>query len=60
MIQNLQEKVHQGERKQSKSAKICSTIRWELECEKCSKTFCKIFRRQNVQNQTNKEYRTLQ
>ena len=29
------------------------SIRRELECEKCSKTFCKIFATQNMQNQTN-------
>ena len=34
-------------------AKMCARIRWELECEKCFKTFCKIFRRQNMQNETN-------
>ena len=53
MIENLQEKLHQGKRKQSKGAKICTSIRWELECEKFSKTFCKIFGRQNIQNQNN-------
>ena len=53
MIENLQEKLHQGEIKQSKGAKICASIRWEFQCEKCSKTFWKIFGRQNIQNQTN-------
>ena len=28
----------------------------ELHCEKCSKTFCKRFRSQNMQNQTNAKY----
>ena len=56
MIENLQEKLYQGKRKQSKSAKICASIRWELEYEKCSKTFCKIFAGQNMQNQTNKKH----
>ena len=56
MIENLQEKLHQGKRKQSKGAKICASIRWELECEKCSKTFCKIFGRQNIQNQNNTKH----
>ena len=53
VIENMQEKLHQGKHKQSKDAKICASIRWELEYEKCSKTFCKIFARQNMQNQTN-------
>ena len=57
MIENFQDKLHQGERKQSKCAKICASIRRELECEKCSKTsFCKIFERQNMQNQTNAKH----
>ena len=53
MIENLQEKLHHGNRKKSKGAKICVSIRWELGCEKCSKTFYKIFGRQNIQNQIN-------
>ena len=56
MIENLQEKLIQGKHKLSKGAKICASIRWELECEKCSKTFCKIFGRQNMQNQTNTKH----
>ena len=56
MIQNLPEKLRQEERKQSKDAKICASIRWEYECEKCSKTsakyladkICKIKQIQNV------------
>ena len=56
MIENLQAKLHQGKRKQSKGAKICASIWWELECEKCSKTFCKIFGRQNVENQNNTKH----
>ena len=52
MIENLQEKLHQGECKQLKGAKDFASIRWELECEKCSKTFYKIFGRQNMQKQT--------
>ena len=43
IIENLQEKLHQGERKQSKTAKICVSIRWKSDGEKCSKTLCKIF-----------------
>ena len=30
MIENLQEKLHQEERKQSKGAKVCGSIRWKL------------------------------
>ena len=36
MIENLQKKLHQGKYKQSNGAKICASIRWELECEKLS------------------------
>ena len=32
------------------------SIRRELECEKFSKTFCKIFARQNMQNQANTKH----
>ena len=56
MIENLQEKLHQGEIRQSKGAKICASIRWEFQYEKCSKTFWKIFGRQNMQNQTNTKH----
>ena len=50
MIENLQDKLRQGKQKQLKGEKLCASIRWELECEKCSKTFCIIFERQNIQN----------
>ena len=56
MIENLQEKLHQRKHKQSKGAKVCASIRWELEYEKYSKTFCKIFARQNMQNQTSTKH----
>ena len=56
LIENLQEKLHQGKRNQSKDSKICANIRWELECEKFSKTFCKNFGRQNIQNQNNTKH----
>ena len=42
--------------KQSKGAKIYASIRRELESEKCSKTFCQIFAKQNMQNQTNAKH----
>ena len=51
--ENYQETLHQEDCEQSKGAKICASIRRELEGKKCSKTFCKIFSRQNMQNQTN-------
>ena len=41
MTENLQD--HQEECKQSKGAEICASIRRDLECEKCFKTFSKIF-----------------
>ena len=53
MTEHSQDKLHQDECKQSKGAKICASIRRESQCEKCSKTFCQIFARQNMQNQTN-------
>ena len=56
MTENFQDKLHQEECKQSKGAKICASIRRELECEKCSKTFCQIFSRQSIQNQTNAKH----
>ena len=43
MTENFQYKLPQEKCKQSKGAKICASIRRELECEKCSKFFCKIF-----------------
>ena len=58
MIENLHKKLHQGKYKHSKGAKIYTSIWWELEWEKCSKTFCKIFRRQNIQNEN--KYKTFQ
>ena len=56
MIENLQEKLHQGKRKQWKGAKISASLWLELECEKWSKIFCKIFGRQNIQNQNNTKH----
>ena len=52
----MQKKLHKGERKQSKGIKFFASIRWAPECEKCSKTFCNIFGRQNIQNQTNAKH----
>ena len=53
MTENFQDRLHREECKQSKGPKRYASIKRELECEKCSKTFCKIFARQNMQNQTN-------
>ena len=54
MTQNFQDKI--AECKQSKGAKIYASIRRELESEKCSKNFCQIFEKQNMQNQTNAKH----
>ena len=35
--------------KQSKGVKICASIRRELDFEKFSETFCKLFTKQNMQ-----------
>ena len=56
MTENFQDKLHQVDCKQSKGAKISGVIRRELECEKCSKTFCQIYAIQNMQNQTNAKH----
>ena len=56
MTENFEDKLHQEECKLLKGAKNCASIRKELECEKCSKTFCQIFARQNMQNQTNAKH----
>ena len=52
MTENFQDKLDQEECKQSKGAKNCASIRKELGCEKCSKTFYQFFARQIMQNQT--------
>ena len=46
MVKNLQEKLHQWYLNNKRVQK----------CEKCSKTFYKIFETQNMQNQTNLKY----
>ena len=51
MIENLQDEPYQIENKQAKDAKLRANIRWELEGEKCSKTFFKVLERKNLQNQ---------
>ena len=42
----------QLENKQTKGSKFYGNIKWELESEKCSKTFFKVLEMQNMQNQT--------
>ena len=49
MSENFQDNLHQEESKKSKVARICASIRKEPGCEKFSKTFCKVFTRQNMQ-----------
>ena len=56
MTEHFQDKLHQEECKQSQGAKICASIRRGPECQKCSQTFCQIFARQSMQNQTNAKY----
>ena len=56
MIENLQETLHWGERKESKGAKICASIRWELECENAPKVSAKYLKVKNMQNQTNAKH----
>ena len=52
MTENFQGQLHHKECKKSKSAKIYTSIRKELEFEKFSKAFCKLFTRQNMQKKT--------
>ena len=51
-INNLQDELYSLESKQAKGAKIRANIRWDLEGEKCSKSFFNILERQHMQNQT--------
>ena len=52
MINTFQDELYLSESKRAKGAKIRANIRWDLEGEKCSKTFFKVLERQNMQNQT--------
>ena len=52
MIENLKDELYQLKNKQAKRAKLRANIRWELEGEKCSKTYFKVLARKNLQNQT--------
>ena len=58
MFENLEDELYKLENKQAKRVKLHPNIRWELEGEKCSKTFFKVFERQNLQNQTISELYT--
>ena len=51
MIENLENKLDQLEKKQAKGGKFCGNIRQELEGEKGSKNFFRAFERQNMQIQ---------
>ena len=57
-INNLQDELYSLESKQARGAKIRANIRWDLEGEKCSKSFINILERQHMQNQTISELYT--
>ena len=48
MTENLRENFHQVESNQSKDGRIWASIRWKLESEKYSNTFCERIERQNM------------
>ena len=56
MIENLQDGLYQLENNEAKGTKLGANIRYEVEGEKCSKTFFEVLERQNMQNQTIFEY----
>ena len=56
MTEKFHDKLHQEECKQSKGVKMFASLRRDLERGKCSKTFCQIFPRQNMKNQTNAKH----
>ena len=56
MIENLQDGLYQLENREAKGTKLGANIRYEVEGEKCSKTFFEVLERQNMQNQTIFEY----
>ena len=49
MIKSLQDELYQLENKQVKGEKLRVNIRWKLEGGKCSKTFFKVLKMQNMQ-----------
>ena len=52
MINTFQDELYLLETKQANGARIRANIRWDLDGEKCSKTFFKVLERQNMHNQT--------
>ena len=58
VINNLQDERYSLECKQARGAIIRANVRWDLEGEKCSKSFFRILERQNMQNQTISELYT--
>ena len=52
IIKNLQDELYQLENKQGKGAKLRAKIKWELEGEKCSKTFFKVLEKRIMHSQT--------
>ena len=52
MVEILQDELYQLEKKQAKDPKPCANTRCELKDEKCWKTFYKVFKDKNLQNQT--------
>lgn len=55
MVENLQERLHQTERKRLEGANICTRTRWEIESENCSKTVLKtledkIYQKKHMKN----------
>ena len=58
MINTFQDELYLLEAKQANGARIRANIRWDLEEEKCSKTFFRVIERQHMQNQTISELYT--
>ena len=58
LINSLQDELYSLESKQARGARIRANTRWDLEAEKCSKSFFKILERQHMQNQTISELYT--
>ena len=58
VINNLQDELYSLECKHARGAIIRANVRWDLEGEKCSKSFFRILERQNMQNQTISELYT--
>ena len=58
MINSLQDELYSLECKQARGAIIGANVRWNLEGEKCSKSFFRILERQNMQNQVISELYT--